>query len=180
MTHKHPLQHPAHKNTSPHTSACLRAQLGPRRGTRSSLHPGPAIPSQSLSHPSTEQAGNLRTKYGKDITITFKPQNTNSSCCFFVFLVCYRPHTNLNLLSQGSAYGSTFHGRKLGLPTTTEQKLFNLFYCLFPKLSLPSLPPTLRKMTRQGQFWSTSSDFPRSSVKHLKSTRKNKCCSQTF
>lgn len=75
----------------------------------------------------------------KDITVSFKPQNTSFGFVFF-FLVCYGPHMNPNLFSQGSAYGSTFHGRGLGLSTTSEQKLCNLFFCLFPKLSLLSHP----------------------------------------
>lgn len=90
MTHKHPLQHPAHKNTPPCTSACFRAQLGPRRGacsstcTRSEPCTSPATPSECFWYPCTEQAGNLRTKYDKDIITTLTPENTQSLCFLFL------------------------------------------------------------------------------------------------
>lgn len=132
-------------------------------------------PSHPFPKPSTKQAGNLRTKYGKDITITFKPQNTNFSCCFFV---CFpsvlqtthepKPPLPRQCLRKHLSWEKTLFAHH------NQAETFQSLLLFIPQ-TLPSLPPTLCKMTRQGQFWSTSSDFPRSSVKHLKSTRKNKC-----
>lgn len=104
MTHKHPLQHPAHKSTPPRTSPCCRAQLGPGRGTRSPPHArreprtSPASPSRCLWHPSRGEAGNSRMKQDKDITITFKPQNTVFVCLFFFLGVLWTTHESKSAL----------------------------------------------------------------------------------
>lgn len=142
MTHKHPLQHPAHKNTPPCTSACFRAQLGPRRGVRSSMctrskpYTSPAAPSRCSWYPCTEQAGNLRTKYGKDIITTLTPENTEP---LFSFPCCAVDHTWIKTSSpQAVLMEASFMGED-SAPTTTKQELLNLC-CLFPKLSLPFRP----------------------------------------
>jgi len=151
MTHEHPLQHPAHKNTPPCTSACLRAQLGPWRGTRSSPHAqgepctSAATPSRHLSYP--KQAGNLRTKYDQ-YNITFKPQNIVFGVVFFSPGVLWTTHESKPLLLRQCLWKHLSWERTQFVHRNRAENFQPI--PLFLPQTLPSFPPTLSKMTRQG------------------------------